>query len=366
MIESIYLKNWRSHKETFISFSKGTNLLIGRMGGGKTSVVDGICFSLFGTCPSLKQRKISIQDLIRNRPKEEDEAEVILKIKFNGESYEIKRTIRRNGKSHAEIRKNNHLIVSSPEQVTKYIEDLLEVDYDLFTRAIYTEQNRIDYFLNLPKGERKKEIDNLLGLSKFEKVRENVRKLVRRLMDRLEDREILLKSMDANKLIEEIKSFKSEKEKIEISLKELKEKREIVSKQFEEKKEKYNSEKKKKEKYDLLNTNLLAVENSIKILEKEVKEVSIEELKKMLYKENEGLKKLKEKMDKLKDETNKIIEEKNRIEKKVYEIEVKIEEAKEIEDNLNKIKEEISKGNINELEKEYEKILKEKEKVIEE
>ncbi|MBU0586228.1 AAA family ATPase, partial [Candidatus Micrarchaeota archaeon] len=37
MLTSISLENWRSHLNTNLNFKKGTNLIIGIMGSGKSS-----------------------------------------------------------------------------------------------------------------------------------------------------------------------------------------------------------------------------------------------------------------------------------------------------------------------------------------
>ena len=68
MIKSIELTNWKTHKHTVINFQKGVNVLIGVMGAGKSSVIDGISFGLFGTFPSLNHKRTTTENLISNRP----------------------------------------------------------------------------------------------------------------------------------------------------------------------------------------------------------------------------------------------------------------------------------------------------------
>ena len=58
MIQSIRLQNWKSHPDSKLEFRKGTNVLVGVMGSGKSSIVDGICFGLFGTFPALFSKRI--------------------------------------------------------------------------------------------------------------------------------------------------------------------------------------------------------------------------------------------------------------------------------------------------------------------
>ena len=50
----------------------------------------------------------------------------------------------------------------SPAGVTREVERILQMDYDLFQRAVYSEQNALDYFLQIPKGKRMDKIDSML------------------------------------------------------------------------------------------------------------------------------------------------------------------------------------------------------------
>jgi len=174
MITSIRLLNWRSHADTRLEFRQGTNLLVGIMGAGKSSILEGISFALFGTFPALERRKLKLENIIRlNEPK----ATVILEFEWDGATYRTERSIERSRKgtsSSAEFYRGSTLIEQGPVAVTSAISSLMALDYDLFTRAIYAEQNNLDYFLNLDPRKRKEEIDTLLGLDKFETARANV------------------------------------------------------------------------------------------------------------------------------------------------------------------------------------------------
>ena len=70
-----------------------------------------------------------------------------------------------------EIDRQRKVLESGPKRVTEAISKILEIDYDLFTRAIYSEQNNIDYFLTIDPGKRKREMDRLLGLDRVEAAR---------------------------------------------------------------------------------------------------------------------------------------------------------------------------------------------------
>ncbi|MDE1768661.1 MAG: SMC family ATPase, partial [Candidatus Micrarchaeota archaeon] len=183
MIKSIELKNWRTHKETKLEFSKGTNILIGQMGSGKSSIMDAIAFALFGTFPAIQHRRVSAGKLIRNKPTQAKEGYVKLNFNLDGNDYSIKRTITLDGKSSATIEHNGSYLQSQPQRVTEEIERILKVDYDIFSRVVYSEQNGLDYFLNLNPTNRKKQIDSLLGLDKFALAQESATALTNRIKD---------------------------------------------------------------------------------------------------------------------------------------------------------------------------------------
>ncbi|VVB73743.1 DNA double-strand break repair Rad50 ATPase [uncultured archaeon] len=205
MLKSITLNNWRSHGTSTLRFAKGTNIIIGRMGGGKSSVIDAICFALFGTCPAVQSRRLKTTDFIRNRPDEQPQAEVTLVFDHKGSEYTITRKIKRKGVPEAEIRKDGKRMEGpQSERVSDYIHHLIEIDYDLFTRAIYSEQNRIDYFLQLRSGERKRQIDELIGIDKFETVRKNATTAASRLKTMKADKESFMRTADPSKVRREI------------------------------------------------------------------------------------------------------------------------------------------------------------------
>jgi len=84
MIKRIKLINWRSHKSTELEFEKGSNVLIGKMGAGKSSVINAICFALFGTFPELQRREATLNSVIMDRPAQQDYAKVELEFIHNG------------------------------------------------------------------------------------------------------------------------------------------------------------------------------------------------------------------------------------------------------------------------------------------
>ncbi|MFA6327903.1 MAG: SMC family ATPase [Candidatus Micrarchaeia archaeon] len=170
MITELSLENWKSHSSSSFSFGKGTNVLLGRMGAGKSSVLDALCFALYGTFPKMSRRDQSTESVV-NIASGAEYASVSLAFERQGKRYGITRRVGKKT-AEAEIRADGKLVQKGAKQVTDYVTDALGVDYELFTRAIYSEQNRMDHLLSLTPRNRKTEIDWLLGLGDFDTARE--------------------------------------------------------------------------------------------------------------------------------------------------------------------------------------------------
>ena len=101
MIKSIYLENWKTHLESKLDFKKGANILLGIIGSGKSSVVDAICYALYGTYPSLSNRKISLDETIMFKPSKKDFFKVVLELELEGKLYLIEREVYSGNKSNS-------------------------------------------------------------------------------------------------------------------------------------------------------------------------------------------------------------------------------------------------------------------------
>jgi exonuclease SbcC len=267
MITKVELKNWRSHLESKSEFSPGTNILLGKIGSGKSSVLDAICFAFFGTFPNLQMKKVKLDDVIMRKPVEKNKAEVEVHFQVNGKNYSVKRIIEKGkGTTYSEIREEGKLLEAPTTQsVTEIVEEILKVDYELFSKAIYSEQNALDYFLTIQRGQRMKKIDELLAIDKFEKARASSVSLANKIEDRKHGIEDAIKQINEEELKKNISELKD-------SIQKLVSEKESLKKEFEEVvKEKGKLEKELQE--------LKKIEESLEILkmEKKGKESALEE-----------------------------------------------------------------------------------------
>ena len=207
MITSLNLINWRTHAQTSLDFGKGTNVIVGVMGSGKSSIVNAICYSLFGTFPALKNRSVSLEEVIMNKPNTQSFAQTKIEFKQENKTYRVERIIKRDSTNEAKLYENDKLIAGPKQKdVNEKVEYLLGLNYELFSRAVYSEQNEMDFFLKLSPSERKKKFDELLELEKYESARKNAVALQNDLAKENKQRKELIDSQK-----EAIKSHEEEK-----------------------------------------------------------------------------------------------------------------------------------------------------------
>jgi len=246
LIESVSLHNWKTHADSRLEFGKGTNVIVGKMGAGKSSVMDAICFALFGTFPALQARRVSLEEVIMSKPNQAEEAMVELAFSYGEKKYIVERKIKRKGSSEAKLHCDGKFVAGpKPRDVNEAIEKAIEIGYNLFSRAVYSEQNEIDAFLRLAASERKAKFDELLDLEKYETVRANavtamnqLKRIAKERKGWIAEQKKMILGQEEEKLLQKIRG----KEKESVSLQEFAESRQktvqlllVEVKQLEEK-----------------------------------------------------------------------------------------------------------------------------------
>jgi DNA repair protein SbcC/Rad50 len=207
MINSIALTNWKSHTKSEFEFQPGTNVLVGSMGAGKSSILQAISFALFGTFSELKHRDLKISDVI-TRGAEQKISEITLSINSpQNKLFEIKRKIdAKKTISEGSVRDKDNKLIAGPQttQINEFVKKEFGVDDEIFLRTVYAMQNDIDMILKLSPKDRKKKIDELMGLNKFEKARNNCVTLRNRTIKQKQDSEAFLESIGLENLNKKI------------------------------------------------------------------------------------------------------------------------------------------------------------------
>ncbi len=96
-IEELKLKDFLSHSNTEVHFDSNiaVNVIIGQNGAGKTSIIQGILFSIFR-----EGDKGNIANMVR---KGGHEASVIMSFTQNGKRYQVKRFLSKQGKAQDDV-----------------------------------------------------------------------------------------------------------------------------------------------------------------------------------------------------------------------------------------------------------------------
>ena len=173
IFKKLTLKNFKSHINTEVEFNKGTTIILGDNGAGKSSIFEGINFALYK-----KYNTKSLNDLINTKA---NSMTVALSFLVGSREYKVERT-RSQKKSTAELfvlqDDDYHSVVSGDKEVNNYIEELLEIDADLFLNAIYIRQGEIDSLVTQKASERKKNISKLLRLENLETSYKNIANVI--------------------------------------------------------------------------------------------------------------------------------------------------------------------------------------------
>jgi len=270
MISKLRLENWKSHPELELEFKTGANVILGQMGSGKSSILQALSYGLFGTFSELKSRDVKLADLL-TRGSGKNTADVSIDF----DSFSIRRVVNPAKASEATIRNKEGKLLAGPNptQVNDFLKSHLKVDEDLFLKTIYAKQNEIDVFLQLNPQERKKKIDSIMGIDKFENARAGCVTLINAIKQEMATKQETLMSFDLSVLAKQIESlnsdisrFKSEAQQIVIELNEVRLKKSEQSSGMEELRQKYDSQRRLEEKEKILVQRLEELKVKLKSL----------------------------------------------------------------------------------------------------
>ncbi|MEM2954781.1 MAG: AAA family ATPase, partial [Candidatus Nanoarchaeia archaeon] len=334
MINKIKLSNWKTHSEISLEFKKGINILVGPMGSGKSSILQGICYAFFGFIPESKKKEIKISELIKRGSV--GPATVEVDFLHKGELFKIIRTISTN-KNEAIVRDKDNLLLAgtNPSQVNEFLKNHLKLDEDVFLRTVYAKQNEIDLFLQLNPQERKVRLDDLMALNKYENARKSCVKLVNLLSAKKEEKENFLKNFNISEISDEISKLKSEIENLENEnkncateySKNLLEK-ELIEKKIKELRSKFENYKKleAEQKFLVNQINELNLKIPKEIANKEILEKNLQEHQSSLMNFEEKKREINKKLNEANNQRISLEKESSFIESKQADIELRLEQ----------------------------------------
>lgn len=198
------LRNFKSHEDTIIRFKKGISVIVGENGAGKSTILEGISFALFKQHTAKK-----IDDLVRNNAQT-----MTIELEFisNGKQYKIIREKKSNLKSSIYKRTSTDgdfvHICTGDKEVASEIQQILDIDSDLFLNAIYIRQGEIAELVDKTPAEKKQLIAKLLGIDSLEKSWKNLLPFINDYENQLA--ELKGKLYNSDKLAEELDQKRAE------------------------------------------------------------------------------------------------------------------------------------------------------------
>jgi len=175
-LKKIVLSNIRSYKKETIEFPKGITLLSGDIGSGKTSILLGIEFALFGLQPG--QRGASI---LRNG---EVYGGVIIEFEVDDKEVIIERTLKRAkaiSQDYCSISIDGEKSEISVMELKNKVLDLLKYPTEfskkqniLYKFTVYTPQEEMKQIILQDPGTRLNTLRHVFGIDKYKRILENV------------------------------------------------------------------------------------------------------------------------------------------------------------------------------------------------
>ncbi|MBS3131071.1 AAA family ATPase [Candidatus Woesearchaeota archaeon] len=238
-LKSIKLSNIRSYTNAQIDFPKGSVLLAGDIGAGKSSILLAIEFALFGAKPN----ELPASSLLRHGKKE---GYVELNFDVDGKEYLIKRTLKRG--SSGIVQGSGYIISEGikkegmPTELKAGIIELFGYPKDAASRSkdliyrytVYTPQEELKRILLEAKDVRLDTIRKVFNIDKYKAIRENSAVFVRGIKEKKREFEGFISDLsikekekeslkaDIAKLEKEIQNLAPRLEKTRAAVKEAK------------------------------------------------------------------------------------------------------------------------------------------------
>lgn len=246
IIREISLKNFKSHKNTKINFEKGINLISGRNGAGKSSILEAILVALYG----VRQGYARKSDLLQIGA---DEYSIELLFELGNKNYRIIRRSGGNSELYGDIK------IEGDQKINEWVEKNIS-PFHIFTGAVYVRQGEIETIISDESG-REKIIRKITRIDDYENAWKNLGAVIKELENEMKRYlEVTKQKEDCEKRLKEKNSEIEEiRNEISKSDKKLKELRESISKIFSEKK----VFEELKEKINKLNTEVIKLEGEI-------------------------------------------------------------------------------------------------------
>ena len=373
IIEYVKLENIRSYTKQTIEFPRGSLLLSGDIGSGKSTILLAIEFALFGIMRSLPG-----SSLLRNG---KTNGSVELKFSLDNDNIIIKRALKRQKDDVRQdsgfIMINNKKTEATALELKSKILDLLGYPKELVAKTksliyrytVYTPQEEMKQILLDEKDYRLDTLRRVFQIDKYKRIRENSQIIAREIREKtkefsgmivdLEEKN-MQKKQRVDELIDVMKKLDELKPKIKAAESIVKEKKESIN-QLEKRIDELNDLRKKediantrlKEKVMLVQSykeNMGALDKDIKKLNTEIEKIEIKPIKENESEVEKSIIKHEEEYNYLMQKKVELTEKNNSLQKRKKEIQgeilIKSAESRNLilkRDKFDRLRQDISK-----------------------
>ena len=163
------LRGFRSYRDEVTFDFRGRRLIgiVGPIGAGKSTILDGVAFALFGKTPRVQRDTKSLIHQLS------DAAHVQLVFEVDGARWRATRALRRRGQGQAKLERLDDAgeaidTIVMDRAVKERIEQLLGMDFDTFGRSVLLAQNRFAEFLLATDAPRNAVLKGVFGYERFD------------------------------------------------------------------------------------------------------------------------------------------------------------------------------------------------------
>jgi len=147
--------------------------LVGATGAGKSTIIDAICFALYGSVPRYDNRNLVAPAISQNLL----EARVRFDFLLGNVAYSAVRVVRSTPRGattkEARLQRGDEVLAGTADEVSRCAHELLGLPFEHFTRCVVLPQGEFSRFLHDKPGDRQDLLVELLNLGVYEQMRQS-------------------------------------------------------------------------------------------------------------------------------------------------------------------------------------------------
>ena len=216
IFKKLTIQNIRSYEDLTIEFPKGSVLLSGEIGSGKTSILLGLQFALFGLQPGQRGAAILRQGT--------DNAYACLDINIDDKSVRLERTIKKSKNGGITQDSNVITVGTNREELStsemkdrvikllNYPKEFVKKSNLLYKFTVYTPQEEMKAIVQERPEVRLDTLRHIFGIDRYKRIKDNAQILSQKLKSAVRVKEVLVSEL--NLLKEKFNTENEEKIKL--------------------------------------------------------------------------------------------------------------------------------------------------------